>query len=92
MTAKRSIDVPEERRYLSHDTDESLRTSPVKEPSNPKSQRHIPIKAPASDATSTKEAHEAKLRQELASVRKVNEAIEGVLGSLEKAKDNMKVW
>lgn len=36
-------------------------------------------------------AHEDALRQELASVRKVNEAIEGVLESLQKAKSNMKV-
>ena len=34
---------------------------------------------------------EANLRQELASVRKVNEAIEGVIESLNKAKANMKV-
>jgi len=36
-------------------------------------------------------SREEALRQELASVKKVNEAIEGVLQSLEKAKANMKV-
>ena len=36
-------------------------------------------------------ARDDALRQELASVRKVNEAIEGVLASLQKAKTNMKV-
>lgn len=34
---------------------------------------------------------EANLRQELESVRQVNETIEGVIQSLAKAKDNMKV-
>lgn len=34
---------------------------------------------------------EASLRQELQSVRQVNEAIEGVIHSLGKARDNMKV-
>lgn len=36
-------------------------------------------------------SREDALRQELASVKNVNEAIEGVLASLEKAKANMKV-
>lgn len=44
----------------------------------------------ASSAEAQK-SHEESLRQELASVKKVNEAIEGVLASLEKAKANMKV-
>ena len=37
------------------------------------------------------EAKDHALRQELASVRKVNETIEGVISSLEKAKENMGV-
>lgn len=36
-------------------------------------------------------SQEESLRQELANVKKVNEAIEGVLASLDKAKANMKV-
>lgn len=36
-------------------------------------------------------AREQSLRQELASVKKVNETIEGLLASLEKAKANMQV-
>jgi len=47
-----------------------------------------------SDSKSKQEAEKSReeaLRQELASVKKVNEAIEGVLQSLEKAKANMKV-
>lgn len=47
-----------------------------------------------SDSKSKQEAEQSReeaLRQELASVKKVNEAIEGVLQSLEKAKANMKV-
>ena len=47
-----------------------------------------------SDSKSKQEAEQSReeaLRQELASVKKVNEAIEGVLQSLEKPKANMKV-
>lgn len=43
-----------------------------------------------SDTEGDKSRDEA-LRQELASVKKVNEAIEAVLGSLEKTRANMKV-
>lgn len=39
----------------------------------------------------TEEAREAALRQELESVRNVNKVIEGVVESLQKAKDNMGV-
>lgn len=35
--------------------------------------------------------HETRLRRELESVRKVNEAIEGVIGTLERAGGNMDV-
>jgi len=41
--------------------------------------------------TEADKSREEALRQELASVKKVNETIEGVLHSLEKAKANMKV-
>ena len=40
---------------------------------------------------STEEAREAALRKELESVRNVNRVIEGVVESLEKAKNNMDV-
>jgi hypothetical protein len=39
----------------------------------------------------TDEAREAALRKELDGVRKINEVIEGVLGTLERAKGNMGV-
>ena len=40
---------------------------------------------------STEEAREAALRQELQNIRNVNKVIEGVVESLQKAKDNMAV-
>lgn len=39
----------------------------------------------------TEEAREANLRRELESIRNVNKVIEGVVESLQKAKDNMEV-
>jgi hypothetical protein len=39
----------------------------------------------------TDEAREAALRKELDGVRKINEVIEGVIGTLERAKGNMGV-
>jgi hypothetical protein len=39
----------------------------------------------------TEEAREAALRRELESIRNVNKVIEGVVDSLQKAKDNMEV-
>lgn len=39
----------------------------------------------------TEEAREAALRRELESIRNVNKVIEGVVESLQKAKDNMEV-
>jgi len=39
----------------------------------------------------TEEAREASLKQELENVRKINQVIEGVVESLEKAKSNMEV-
>jgi citrate lyase synthetase len=40
---------------------------------------------------SAEESREAALRQELENVRKMNEVLEGVYSSLEKAKNNMEV-
>lgn len=39
----------------------------------------------------TDEAREAALRKELAGVRHINEVIEGMIGTLEKARSNMNV-
>lgn len=53
-----------------------------------------PVKASQDKPRSTyeqQEAREQELRRELESVRRVNEAIEGVIESLGKAKDNIKV-
>lgn len=45
----------------------------------------------SSSNTEADQSREESLRHELANVKKVNEAIEGVLQSLEKAKVNLKV-
>lgn len=45
----------------------------------------------AGSAPTSQEDREASLEQELQNVRQVNEAIEGVIQSLRKAKDNMQV-
>lgn len=73
--------------------DESLWESPVK-PVEKHTQRSEPSGNHGHSARATyvdQQAREETLRQELASVRKVNEAIESVIESLEKAKENMKV-
>ena len=60
----------------------------------PSEVRARPLNRHASQSISSSEAQKSReesLRQELASVKKVNEAIEGLLASLEKAKVNMKV-
>lgn len=80
------------------DIDESLWNSPVKDnaTSVPSTKKRDPGYVPpraifsARPAYVDQQARDQSLRQELASVRKVNEAIEGVLASLEKAKTNMK--
>ena len=75
------------------DIDESLWDSPAK-PTHDQTQSP---KATSKQPTTTRptyqeqQAREESLRQELESVRRVNEAIEGVIQSLAKAKDNMKV-
>ncbi|KIX02984.1 uncharacterized protein Z518_06534 [Rhinocladiella mackenziei CBS 650.93] len=69
--------------------DESLWDSPAKPAAEPSkaSGKHP---NPSRPTYQEQEAREDTLRQELQSVRQVNEAIEGVIQSLEKAKDNMK--
>ena len=75
------------------DIDESLWDSPAK----PTHDQWQSPKGTAKHPTTAKptyqeqQAREDSLRQELESVRRVNETIEGVIQSLAKAKDNMKV-
>ncbi len=76
------------------DIDESLWDSPVKPVAKAKSDSNSINAKPGTASKPTYEeqqSHDASLRQELASVRKVNETIEGVIESLERAKGNMKV-
>ena len=73
--------------------DESLRDSPA--PESNRTKGNIISTKPAADGhhsfNETQQSHDAELRQELASVRKVNDAIEGVIESLERAKVSMGV-
>jgi DASH complex subunit Duo1 len=72
------------------DLDESLWDSPVKPTPKSKDQSS---KAAQSERPSyeDQEVRDQALRQELVKVRKVNETIEGVLQSLDRAKENMGV-
>jgi hypothetical protein len=63
----------------SHDTDETPKVS---------GKHHTSTKPTYEE----QQVRDGKLRQELESVRQVNVAIEGVIQSLGKARDNMKVW
>lgn len=76
--------------FIDEDIDDSLLDSPVQPTQKPKEQAS---KAAHSFKQSygNKESRDAALRQELANVRKVNETIEGVIESLDKAKTNMTV-
>lgn len=73
--------------------DESLWDSPAKPTHQLVNGSDGPSKAAGASRPSyeDEEAREAALRQELASVRKVNDAMEDVLQNLERAKANMKV-
>lgn len=74
------------------DLDESLIESPVKNSRNSRDAFGASRKGGESRPTyEDEESRDAALRRELASVRKVNEAIEGVVQNLERAKANMKV-
>lgn len=64
--------------------------SPTATRSRPQSKHNGPSSSSRTPAEANT-AREESLRQELASVKKVNQAIEGVLESLTKAKTNMKV-
>lgn len=68
--------------------EESLWDTPAKETSGVKKGHSASHSKPTQEE---QDAQEENLRQELANVRKVNEAIEGVIENLNKAKSNMKV-
>lgn len=71
------------------DIDDSLLDSPVK-PTRP-SKEAVATTQSSKPKHEDQQARDQALRQELAAVRKVNETIEGVIESLDKAKTNMKV-
>ena len=80
------------------DTDpHNLFTSPDKKHAKANSAPVVPlddIRGRAKDRESrqtAEEEREAALRQELENIRKINEVLEGVHSSLEKAKNNMEV-
>lgn len=58
---------------------------------NPTKQSNQPRNAAPADPTDDTENRDAALRAELASVQRINEVVEGVLESLEKARGNMGV-
>lgn len=101
MSSKNRTPVnPKDESYVSdnYGTDEDLWTSPVKAVDNPEFTRGQKSRSdgirPALNGKSTYEdqqTREAILRQEFESVRRVNEAIEGVVESLGKAQSNMRV-
>lgn len=80
------------------DTDD-LWTSPVKNdpdqprPKTPKTPRtpRTPRTPPANDHQSEPVDRDAMLKRELDGVRKINEVIEGVIGTLQRAGGNMEV-
>lgn len=72
---------------------EDLFASPTKKPA-PKEQPDrpkTPSNPPNNRYDDPEEAREANLRRELEGVRNINELIEGVIGTLERAKGNMQV-
>ncbi len=73
------------------DMDESLWDSPAK--SAPESEQQQSGKTAQSSKLSyeDQETKDKALRQELANVHRVNETVEGVLQSLDKARTNMRV-
>ena len=85
---------PDDSLMNDHNADESLWDSPVK-PSNDSGETPRAFVKHTDSAKPTyqeQQEREQSLRRELESVRQVNEAIEGVIQSLNKAKDNMKVY
>lgn len=89
-----------ERLQLSDDDTEDLWNSPSKKTSRTHEQKTAeessskpePSHAQRGDSLyEREEAREAALREELQTVRHINQVIEGVLESLDRAKDNMEV-
>lgn len=76
---------------------EDLFASPSKKSTTPKEQppprSTTPLAPPPNSARyhDTEENRDANLRRELEGVRNINELIEGVIGTLERAKGNMQV-
>ena len=84
---------PDDSLMADHDAEENLWDSPVK-PRNDSGETPRAATKHADAAKPTyqeQQEREESLRRELESVRQVNEAIEGVIQSLNKARDNMKV-
>ena len=73
------------------DIDESLWDSPAKPAPTSNKQQSGNAAQSSKPTHENQEGRDQALRQELANVRKVNETIEGVIQSLDKAKTNMKV-
>ena len=73
---------------IDDELDDSLWNSPENSTNKAGNARSNSISKPAQV---DQESRDESLRQELANVRKVNETIEGVIQSLERAKTNMKV-
>ena len=77
--------------FNDEDLDESLLDSPARLPPKPNRQQSGKTAQAPRPSYEDQQTRDQSLRQELASVRKVNETIEGVIQSLDKAKTNMKV-
>ncbi|KAK4942059.1 hypothetical protein LTR10_018095 [Elasticomyces elasticus] len=83
---------PDDSLMADHDAEENLWDSPVK-PRNDSGETPRAFTKHADAAKPTyqeQQEREQSLRRELESVRQVNQAIEGVIQSLNKARDNMK--
>ena len=77
----------------SSDADDFYAASPSK-PARGRPPQPDRARAPAANQSSrfdTDEAREAALRRELEGVRNINQVLEGVIGTLERAKGNMGV-
>lgn len=74
------------------DDSELIFSSPAPAPASSGAKSTEPNKPKYSESRfTTEENREAALKQELENVRKINQVIEGVVDSLEKAKSNMDV-
>ena len=77
--------------FHEEDMDESLWDSPARPAPMADKQQSGKMAPSAKPTHDDQDAQNQALRQELANVRKVNETIEGVIQSLDKAKTDMKV-